>query len=112
MSWHEIEVLRKEGFQIAELSPYHFHVIKGKRYVNIWPTKRKWMVMYGSGASFYKDAKELLGIVQNVLGKKNPRWLIDRLIQEMEAAKTPIQREAEEWQREWLPVFHEYLTLL
>jgi hypothetical protein len=112
MSYYEIENLRKEGFKIEQKSPWHFIVIKGKRYINIWPSKRKWMVMYGSGASFYGNAEELLGIVRNLFGKKrNPRWLVDQLIKEMEAAKTPRQREAEAFQKEWLGVLVEYLTL-
>lgn len=111
MSFYEIRHLQDNGVKIVQKSPWHFHAVRGNRYVNIWPTKHKWMVMYDSGASYYDDAKHLLEIVRNVLRPANPRWLVDRLIKEMEARKTPRQREAEAFQKEWLGVFVEYLTL-
>lgn len=64
MIWHEITHLRKNGFEVLEQTPWHYQMVSGKTVINIWPTKRKWMVAYDSGASFYEDAGDLLRIVQ------------------------------------------------
>lgn len=72
MRYHEINVLRQAGFNVIEHSPWHFEVISGKTVINIWPTKRKWMVKYDSGASYYSDAADLLRIVTDKMKQLNP----------------------------------------
>lgn len=100
--YQDIERLKAAGYKVEQKSPWHFHV-KGPVTLNIWPTKRKWMIEYGSGASFYTD---ILETVREVIGeprkrhKRNPRWLLDQIIAQYEAGRTDADREAERIWRE------------
>ncbi len=67
--YYEISHLKRNGFNVVEKSPWHFQVIEGKIVINIWPTKRKWMVAYDSGASFYDGPDHLLRIIGEVYAR-------------------------------------------
>ncbi len=61
MIWSEyddIEELRDAGYTVEERSPWHFQVVGERVKVNIWPTKKKYMIEYGDGASYYEDVVE------------------------------------------------------
>lgn len=106
--YHDITHLKQKGYKVIQKSPWHFHVIGDQTYINVWPTARKYMIAFGGGASYYQNAGDLFGVVRNILGEpgvpksRNPRWLIDRLQREYEAARTDVDREAERVWREGL----------
>lgn len=95
----DINRLREAGYAVKQKSPWHFQV-EGKTIVNIWPSRNKWMVAYGAGASFYHDGKHLLSIMENILGKpgekrgRDPRWLLKKINAEWEASLTSEMRAA------------------
>lgn len=66
MHYPAIAALRNAGYTVVERSPWHYQCGN----IDIWPSKRKWMVKYDSGASFYKDAGDLLRIVMEKFEKK------------------------------------------
>lgn len=111
----EINQVQKAGYTVVQKSPWHFHIVNGDLLINVWPTKRKWMVPYSGGASFYTN---LLATCEEVLGKpgqekkRDPWAIVKRLWKEEERRITPQQREAMEWRKEWHPVLVEYLTLV
>lgn len=106
--YYEITYLREKGYTVNEKSPWHYEVIGKKTLINVWPTKRKWMIQYGSGASFYSSAEDLYEKVDNILGKKrNPRWLLDRLLRERDATMTEEQRIAYPLWKEGIKILQE-----
>ncbi len=67
MSWwyQDIRDLREAGFVVEEMNPWHFQVVGEKLRVNIWPTKKKFMIEYGDGASYYTDVVETVDQILN-----------------------------------------------
>ena len=70
MRYRDIDRLRSAGYQVIERSPWHFQVIGEPVLINIWPTKRKYMVAFDSGASYYTD---IVATVKSILEKAKPR---------------------------------------
>jgi predicted CoA-binding protein len=97
---HQLKYIKDKGYKVVQMSPYHYHVKGKKTYINVWPTSRKWMIAFGSGASVYQNKEALLGIIQNILGMpeslepRNPRWLLDQLIAERDSKLTEEDRQA------------------
>lgn len=99
--YHDIIHLRQNGYTVTQKSPYHFQII-GRVTLNIWPTARKWMVQYDSGASYYQSADHLLNIVKDKIGKLGSRKMsfVDKLQRERELNRTDEEREAQLlWQK-------------
>ncbi len=69
MRYPDIDALRAAGYTVEERSPWHYQVM-GKVIVNIWPSKKKYMVEYDRGASFYEDVVEA---VDGILAEKESR---------------------------------------
>lgn len=92
--WSDILKLRAAGYKVVEQSLWHYEVM-GEHIVNIWPSKRKYMIKYGAGASFYTD---VVAAVAEILGKpgakRDKRALVKRLNAEYEASLTPEQKAA------------------
>lgn len=91
----DIEKLKKAGYEVKEMSPWHYHVV-GAVTINVWPSRKKYMLQYGSGASYYDD---IMVVAANILGDpktkiRNPRWLLDRLIAERDRYVTDEDRAA------------------
>lgn len=100
MTYPDIERLKKTGYTVVQKSPWHYQVVGKKAVVNIWPTARKYMREYGSGASVYTD---VVTAVQSILKPKKKAVL---LANEMYAASmTPAREEAIDiWRIELSPV--------
>lgn len=64
-----INKLIKAGYEIRECSPYHYHVYCNNSFMNIWPSKNKYMGMLGRGSKTYENASDLI----KILGKPTPR---------------------------------------
>ncbi len=113
--YHDIQRLKQAGYTVEERSPWHYQ-LAGPIVLNIWPSKRKWMVQYGSGASFYNNFEHLLEIVRNLIGEpgarrgRNPRWLVDRIHAEHESQRTDADRDAERIWREGLVKLQKQLS--
>lgn len=102
-NWYQdIEDLREAGFTVEQRSPWHFQVIGEKIKVNIWPTKKKFMIEYGDGASYYTDVVETVDQILNPKKKPSER------VREMYAAITseiPGWQEAQDAWRAGLKEF-------
>ncbi len=79
--YQDIEDLRRAGFTVESRSPWHFQVIGEKTKVNIWPTKKKFMIEYGDGASYYTDVVETVDQILNP--KKSRRQILNELFETM-----------------------------
>lgn len=62
--YQDIEDLRDAGYTVEQKSPWHFQVVGQKR-VNIWPTKKKFMIEFGDGASYYTDVVDTVDQILN-----------------------------------------------
>lgn len=69
---HHLTHLKKNGLNVVTRSPWHYQVVHGRIVINVWPTSRKWMVAYDTGASLYKDASDLFRIVTKVIEERAP----------------------------------------
>ena len=105
MRYPEIQFLRKKGLRVEERSPWHFQVIGKRTLVTIWPTKKKWMVQYDSGASFYESNHDLLSKVERSLGELDPRELLRILQEERDSRVTPQMRDAYWYWKAWCELF-------
>ncbi len=66
MSYYsDINRLRKAGYEVVELTEWHYQVTHNGVTCNIWPSRQKYMQEYGSGASYYDDVVEA---VQSIVG--------------------------------------------
>ncbi len=83
MNWwlEDIEELQEAGFTVQEMNPWHFQVIGETFKINIWPTKKKYMIEYGDGAAYYTDVVEA---VDNLLHpKKSGKEIANEMFEEM-----------------------------
>lgn len=71
MSMGDIHKLKEAGYSVVQRNPWHFQIIGKKATVNIWPTKNKYMIEYGSGASIYTD---VVAAVASIIG--DPKTLL------------------------------------
>lgn len=98
--WHDIQKLKRAGYVVIEQSPYHYHVHNnGRELINVWPSKRKWMIQYGNGASFYTDVLKMAQDILGEPGKKRKCRLKERQAEMM--AEWESWRTDEEREREW-----------
>lgn len=58
---------------MIERSPWHFQVEQGDTICNIWPSKKKYMVEFGGGASYYDDVLEAVASIVGMPGGKETR---------------------------------------
>lgn len=107
----DIVHLRENGLTVEQKSPWHYHVVGAHTYVNVWPTKRKWMIAFGSGASYYHSAKELLHICKKILDRSDPRWLVRKINEEYERKLTPEMRAAQKQHDEDMAILYEIISL-
>lgn len=59
----DILKLKRAGYKVEELSPWHYQVKQGDTICNIWPSKRKYMREFDNGASIYLDVVEAVAHV-------------------------------------------------
>ncbi len=71
MRYPDINRLRAAGHQVIQRNPWHFQVL-GDVLINIWPTKRKYMVAFDSGASYYRD---IVATVNEIMSAAKPKML-------------------------------------
>lgn len=107
---HDIRRLKNAGYKIIECAPWHFQ-IQGHVLLNIWPSKRKYMVAYDNGASYYID---ILKTVESIFGKPNEikpkKTLFQKIKKEHENSISEEEYDAEfEWQ-EWRTKFAEEIN--
>ena len=69
--WHEKDkmILAAEGFNVAELSPYHFRITSPVHTISVevWPSKRKMMQTGASQTEYYSD--DILNAVADIFEK-------------------------------------------
>lgn len=73
MYYTDIKKLQRAGYEVIEQSPWHYQVEQNGVVCNIWPSKRKYMVEYGGGASFYDDVVEAVESIVGPAGVKETR---------------------------------------
>lgn len=105
MKYPDIGRLVKAGYKVIQRSPWHFQIEGNGTLVNIWPTKRKYMMQFDSGASYYTDViKAVESIVGTPDGVKPKRPLRDILYERYHVPKTPEQEFAYQQWREGLEI--------
>lgn len=105
MRYPDIGRLRNAGYKVIQRSPWHFQIEGNGTLVNIWPSKRKYMIQYGSGASYYTDVvKAVDSIVGAPDGAKPKKPLRDILWERYYVPPTLEQQIAERQWREGLEV--------
>lgn len=70
MYYPDINRLRKVGYEVVELTEWHYQVTHNNIVCNIWPSKRKYMQEYGSGASVYDDVVDAVQSIVGAPGRK------------------------------------------
>lgn len=85
--FRDINKLQEVGYTIIECSPWHFKVYGQGNVMNVWPSKRKFMLEYGRQASFYKDIVETVKrhVGPPQIGKKVRRRLKHRISSDNQA---------------------------
>ncbi len=71
--YNDIRILKKAGYEVTERSPWHFQVEQGDSICNIWPSKKKYMVEFGGGASYYDDVVEAVASIVGAPGGRETR---------------------------------------
>lgn len=113
---YDIEMIKRDGYKVAQKSPWHYQVTNGRKIMNVWPTARKYMIEYGGGASLYSNAQELIEIFHGVIGHpgkrtKDPLWLVKKIRAEFEATRTDEERAAEkQWRKDVTALMTEIST--
>lgn len=86
--WADIVKLKDAGYTVEERSQWHYQVVTGRATINIWPSKKKYMREYGSGASFYTN---IVATIEGLVGKPHAT----RTVEDVQAA---IERKQRWWQ--------------
>lgn len=63
--YDDIDELERAGYEVVELTPWHYQVTHNGVTCNIWPSKNKYMQEFGQGASIYDD---VVAAVSSVVG--------------------------------------------
>lgn len=65
----DIQKIVDAGFQVAEKSPWHYHVYHDNTFTNIWHTTKKYMTDYDSCSTVYSDISEVIETFETPTGK-------------------------------------------
>lgn len=86
----DIRKLKRAGYKVIERSHWHYQVTQNDVTCNIWPSKSKYMVEFGNGASIYTDVVEAVASIVGKAGIQETRAERIARLKEFWANEIPI----------------------
>lgn len=100
--YYDIRQLERAGYEVREMSPWHYQVEQNGIICNIWPSKSKYMQEFGDGASIYEDVVEAVESIVGPAGivetrRERGKRIADNLYKKYRVLRT---EEWDEWRYE------------